>query len=399
MAPVTKENKQSGVGVSKRQGRNNLNYTVRNMKAAQKVAYACDIKPVGKRRDGGTRYWCLAHKADATAKYGRRATVCRAAHLPPILPEEILELNLDRYPGGIALWGAVPPIYDTTRLPLDFGIHVHAREVTNGEKIIDRTFRGVRLVGRQIPSEGLLICEIDAVYYMVSSVFGFDTRHIRCTFCGYGHLDKDWFSVHPHRRHLCAGCGKHFRDTVSAIGNPIRATQEILGLLPQKPTRAVKTLSLRQRDYPGGIQIWGSNSAIIWSSEKPEEEGIHVHAHRRDGEPAKLDDTFSAVEIDGVKLDPTMVRTLMAQNSLPHLEGRVVPLKCDCCGAMEFNGGDQAFTPAIGRACSSCGGHLRGTTRLRRTIGNPLIATLARLAESAPRPPQKHATGLLPETI
>src|SRR5579862_6419192 len=113
---------------------------------------ACDITAVGKRRDGGTRYWCLTHKADATAKYGRRAKVCRAAHLPPILPEEVLELNLDQYSGGVALWGAVPPVFDTTRLPLDFGIHVHARKHTGGDKVIDRTCRAVRLIGHQLPS-------------------------------------------------------------------------------------------------------------------------------------------------------------------------------------------------------------------------------------------------------
>lgn len=359
----------------------------------------CQIVPVGKRRDGGTRYWCLAHKADATAKYGRPGTTCRAAHLPPILPAEILELDLDQYPGGIALWGAVPPIYDTTRLPLDFGIHVHARRSPNGAKVIDRTYRGVRLIGRRFPSNGFLVAEIDAVYYMVSSVFGFDTRDVRCTFCEYPHLDKDWFSVHPHRRHLCAGCGKNFRDTTLGIGNPIRAMQEASGLLPRRPVQAAASLTIRQRDYPGGIQVWGSNPAILWSSEQTEEEGIHVHAYKADGELASPDDTFSAVEIDGVKLDPTMVRTLMAQNSLPHLEGRVVPLKCGRCGKMEFSEGQQAFTPIVGRKCSKCEGLLTSLSRLRRTIGNPLIEILERLAESAPRHPQKHATGLLPETL
>ena len=46
-----------------------------------------------------------------------------------------------------------------------------------------------------------------------------------------------------------------------------------------------------------------------------------------------------------MRLDPVMVRTLMAQNSLPHLEKRVVPLKCDSCDAMEFHAGEQAFNP------------------------------------------------------
>jgi hypothetical protein len=135
---------------------NNLNYGLQ-MKTVQEHYGACDIKPVGKRRDGGTRYWCLAHKADATAKYGWRAKICRAAHLRPISPEEILELDLEQYPGGVALWGAVPPIYDTTRLPLDFGIHVHARKDAEGDKVIDHTYRGVRLIGHQLSSNGLVI--------------------------------------------------------------------------------------------------------------------------------------------------------------------------------------------------------------------------------------------------
>ena len=87
----------------------------------------CQIVPVGKRRDGGTRYWCLRHKADATAKYGRRASTCRVAHVPLVTERETLSLRLQEYPGGVALWGAVAPVYDTTNRRLDCGIHVHAR--------------------------------------------------------------------------------------------------------------------------------------------------------------------------------------------------------------------------------------------------------------------------------
>ena len=37
---------------------------------------ACHIVSVGKRRDGGTRYWCLKHRADATKRLRRYATSC-----------------------------------------------------------------------------------------------------------------------------------------------------------------------------------------------------------------------------------------------------------------------------------------------------------------------------------
>ena len=88
---------------------------------------ACDVVAIEKRRDGGTRYWCRAHRADATAKGGTPAPKCRAADTVPIRPDEILTLDLNKYLGGVALWGAVPAVYDTTRLPMDRGIHVHAR--------------------------------------------------------------------------------------------------------------------------------------------------------------------------------------------------------------------------------------------------------------------------------
>jgi len=222
----------------------------------------CHINAVGRRRDGRMRYWCLAHKADATGKYGQQLKVCRGADIRPISAEETLTLNINQYCGGVALWGAVPPIYDTTRLPLDRGIHVHAREVPDGEKVHDHTFRAVKLTGGQIPEDGLTVSETDAVYYMVSSVFGFEVRHIQCPLCGYSHLDKDWFSVHPHRRHLCAGCGRHFGDKAPGIGNPICHVQALAGLNRRRPTTAQRSLCIRQQEYPGGIQIWGSNQPL-----------------------------------------------------------------------------------------------------------------------------------------
>jgi hypothetical protein len=135
----------------------------------------CRIVSVGKRRDGGTRYWCLEHKADATAKYGKQADRCRYAHIPSIAPDEILNLNVSSYEGGVALWGAVPPIYDTTERPIDRGIHVHARRATGGEKEIDNTYRAVRLIGDQkdFPPGGLVLCNLSSFVLNVLSLHGF----------------------------------------------------------------------------------------------------------------------------------------------------------------------------------------------------------------------------------
>lgn len=361
----------------------------------------CQIVAVGKRRDGGTRYWCLEHKADATAKYGKRAGHCRYAHVPPIKPKEVLSLDLSGYPGGVALWGAVPPVYDTTRLPLDRGIHVHARRVAGGSKEVDGTYRQVRLIGGPLSQQkqSAVVSELDAIYYMVTSVFGYRMKHVECSYCAYPHLDKDWFSVHAHRSHLCAGCGKHFRDTDVAIGNPISRIRNLLGSGVPRAKPAKKKLDIRQADFPGGIQIWGSNPAIVWTGQQSEEEGIHIHAFTHDGSDALPDDTFSHVRIDGIDLDPLMVRTLMAQSALPHIANRVVSVDCPKCSEPHFGSGEQALTPNVVHHCTRCQRDFPSKGRLRKTIGNPLVAILDRLASYAPRLPQKHEIDLLPETL
>lgn len=359
----------------------------------------CKIISVGKRRDGGTRYWCLNHKADATAKYGIKAAKCRYADIPPATPEEILEIDISKYSGGIALWGAVPPIYDTTHQPLDRGIHVHARQHPGGLKEIDKTFRMVHLIDSTTPQQDSLISELDAIYYMVSSIFGYPMKYVVCTRCQFPHLDKDWFSLHPHQRHLCAGCGQYFRDTDIAIGNPIIGTQILFNKIPKPTKKTKRKIKIEQSDYKGGIQIWGSNSAIFWTSSEKEEEGIHLHAYLDDNSLPAIDDTFSEVIIDGIKLDPLMVRVLMAQNAIPHINGRVQSFYCPRCDKPHFSDGESRFTPDTTHKCSYCGSKFQSKGRLRKIIGNPLVDIITQLTHSAPREPQKHNTDLLPETL
>jgi hypothetical protein len=358
----------------------------------------CEIVPVGKRRDGGTRFWCVKHRGDATAKYGRRAKECRLANEPPITERQVLNLRLNDYPGGVALWGAVAPVYDTTRKPLERGIHVHARFKPRDTKQMDRTVRAIRLFGDNLDAGGVLVSELDAIYYMVSSVFGYPMRQVRCSYCQVPHLDRDWFSVHPHRRHLCAACGQYFRDIDIGIGNPIEIVRGACRLQTLATKTAGRLLTISQADYPGGIQIWGSNPAFLWTSPVPEEEGIHVHAflHDRDKEPV-IDETYSEVIIDGITLNAQMVRLFMAQSALPHLKGRVISADCPSCGKPKFATGDESFTPELKHKCDGCGREFSTKGRIRKVIPNPLPAVLSRLANVASRRPRVHNLGLLPE--
>ncbi len=86
----------------------------------------CNIFAVGKNRQSNVRYWCREHQAPAY-KGSVRLEKCEASNTPVLSEQEILRIIPTEFTGGVALWGAVPPIYDTTKYPIDLGIHVHAR--------------------------------------------------------------------------------------------------------------------------------------------------------------------------------------------------------------------------------------------------------------------------------
>lgn len=359
----------------------------------------CRIGAVGKRRDGGTKYWCFEHHADATAKYGRPASHCRYAHVTRPTSSETLFLKECDFPGGVALWGAVPPVYDTTSEKLDRGIHVHARTSLGASKAIDETYRKVVYQPLEGCSKPIEIFELDAIYFMVSSVFGFSTRYVECTLCGHPHLDRDWFSVHEHGKHLCAACGRTFRDTRVSVGNPLASIASKHGGR-SRARPAARTVQICQRDFPGGIQLWGSNPAIVWTGDGVEETGIHLHAYADcDGNDPVIDDTFNSVTIDGLFIDQEQVRIFMAQSALPHLSGRVVSARCANCKTLHFDGGVGGFTPSKSRSCAICRGPIQADGRLRNIIANPIVDQLARLEKTSTRRRVLHNLALIPETI
>lgn len=362
----------------------------------------CKIVQVGKRRDGGYRYWCLKHHANATAKYGVPAHKCLAADDQPIPKSAMLDLDLPTFTGGVALWGSVPAVYDTTRCPTDRGIHVHARRAQNNLKEVDRTYRKLRLrlTNDLVSDDWTEVDEVDAINFMVSSVFGFKTHAVSCPRCHFAHLDRDWFAVHPHKRHQCHGCGCQFSDTEIGIGNPLSSLRHGLETAARQTVKAPRSIAIRQSDYPGGIQMWGSNPAILWTSPLPEETGIHLHCFTQAGsDQPVIDDTYSKVVIDGITVNPEHVRHFMAQMAMPHLEGRIVALDCPYCRVPHFDTDSLAYTPHLEHECKSCGNWFQAATRTRKTIGNPFADVRLSLSANAPNPLRNDPLGLRPETI
>lgn len=342
----------------------------------------CDIRDVGKARRGTTRFWCKSHGANATGRYGMRLAQCERAHLD-VDPGRIIGLDLSSYPGGIALWASVDPVIDTTGFPPERGVHIHARLEPGGKKVIDETVPAVSVAYKRdlIENGRALITHETAVSYYLSRFLGREVTCLFCTYCGAPHLDAEYFAIKPHRKHLCHTCGHFFHVDSRTISNPLVLARHELGManLQGAPIPATHALDLVQADHPGGIQVWASNPAILWTAARPEEEGIHVHAYGPDG-TRTIDDTFARVTIDGVELPPQEVAYLMAQQTLSFLHGKIAALKCPSCGEETLETGNDAFWPHADHQCAGCGEVFQASGRRRLVVSNPLVRKIRELA-------------------
>jgi hypothetical protein len=263
------------------------------------------------------------------------------------------------------------------------GIHVHARDRPGGRKLIDETFDAVELdVPKDLFEQGtVLITGETAVAYYLSRFLDRRIVTLFCPFCETPHLDSDWFAVKPHRVHLCHGCNQLFRKDIKRISNPLEAVRHKLRDTDEgrKLQQATAGLDIRQQDFPGGLQIWASNPALLWTSPRPERAGIHLHAWPSATGNPKPDGTFAQVRIDGIDLDEQQLRVFMAQNALAYLRGKIVCLRCPACGVAKFDQGDAAFRPHSSHTCGICDHNFATPGRRKLVVSNPFVETVAAL--------------------
>jgi len=295
---------------------------------------------------------------------------------------KVLQLDPSTYPGGIAIWGALPAIYDTSMCPPDQGVHVHARMKVGGKKSIDETFDivEVQITGTDGSKETFTVNGDAASNYNVSTILKKKIKYLKCPNCDNVHSDKDWFAVNYHQEHDCEKCGEKFADTEPSISNPVMFLKKICGdVLQDRPIidPVERKISVKQAKYPGGIQIWGSNPAIIWTSPKLEEGGIHFHGFYKRIPTPTVDETFGVLDFDDVMLDPEMVRHLMAQQGLPYLLPYLCTLICPNCHQSHFDKFDLAATPHSQHLCEYCNHEFDSPEDKELAVSNPLIDLVA----------------------
>lgn len=337
----------------------------------------CRIKAEVKNRNGQPRWWCLEHGAPAWGVGGVPLDRCRGADTPEPDPGDVLRIDPSKFPGGVAVWGAVDPVFNTGPDPTDWGVHVHARTRPGGSKAVDQTYSRVILEGGDNEVTVDALC---ASAFVVASVFGLHLKRLVCPHCGGAHVDAEEFATSAHRKHQCNQCGRHFfdPDNMPSISNPLAGLRTQFGEKASTTTPSHAVLDIEQSDFAGGIAVWGSNQALLWTADRQEEEGVHVHAWSERGDMV-IDDTFDKVTIDGLELDPVQVRVLMVQQSLRFLRNRVIAFTCPDCNLPHFDSGVDALKPHSSHLCDGCGGVFHGRNRHRLLVSNPLIGVIRTL--------------------
>lgn len=287
----------------------------------------CQMIPCGKFRNGKERWYCKTHQshwgtiADVqTSKANGNEMICgnSSKMVRYVLEPDVIELTHDMQEIGI--WCSLPAAISSKpikkRPPQ---IHVHHRVSSDGEKIIDRDYNA--LVLSYSPKSTLFLDDrITKIQVTPPSAFHFvialeENREISCVDCkkcGYPHLDLGDFARKPHKKHYCGNCGN---DSVISsreiVSSPLKRLHDMFmkNGCYKEPDRTLNLDEHQGKDF----EVWASTPAIIWTADRPQERGIHVHVYNGSG--CDVNDTFSKVMYQGEELDRKALWQMMLKNT------------------------------------------------------------------------------------
>lgn len=283
------------------------------------VILPCDIVNCGKFRNGAERWWCRTHqvhwgtKADLlqAAQEGEECIKCANSRQGMDYTKNPFVIDPSDYEGGIGIWAALPTAINNTDEPEieDVKIHVDARPKIGDKKIIDKTFPAVVVTANDIlpllgvigEKKRIVIAPPSALAYLEALINNLPLDLLNCNKCHHPHLDLGDFAKNPHKKHFCGNCGVDSNwSKEPIISSPIK---ELVDTFTKNFDfiNSDRTLDLRDyQDYQ--FKLWASTPAILWTSNQPQETGIHVHIYQNDTKI--IDDTFGEVIwLDGSYLE------------------------------------------------------------------------------------------------
>lgn len=288
---------------------------------------ACDIVEAGKMRNGAKRWWCRTHqkhwgtKGDIAAALKGGIARCSNHQQPMSYVVDPPHIRMEDH-AEVGIWCSLPAAMTSNGLPPPRRprIHVHVRNAHGGEKVIDQDFEALSLHYNP-PADLFANDEINKVHVTPPAAFefvlaleqGLEMGCINCRDCGYPHLDLGDFARTPHVKHLCGNCGRDNTWSKMAIAStPLKPLHDQFSKASQY-VDVDKVLDLDA--YPkAGFTIWASTPAVLWTANRAQERGIHVHLVM-DGVRI-VDDTFGTVIHKGKPLDRKVLLENMVKSTI-----------------------------------------------------------------------------------
>lgn len=286
----------------------------------------CQIIPAGKFRNGAQRWYCKTHqihwgvKADYAAVTATGDVLC-SNHLTKMsYVIDPLEIEFQDFE-EIGIWCSLPPALSSEpikRRPPR--IHVHKRFAGESRKMLDKDFAAIVCSYNEEMDlfENPEITKIQvtppAAFEFVRSIeVGRDMSCVTCKQCRYPHLDLGDFAIKAHRKHFCGNCGNDsIWSAEPIVSTPLKPLHDQFS---NSNTYVVPDRSLNLDEYEGlEFELWASTPAVLWTANRPQEKGIHVHVY--DKGRRVVDDTFGTVIYRGKELDRREMWDNMVRNTV-----------------------------------------------------------------------------------
>jgi hypothetical protein len=297
-------------------------------KGGDNAILPCHIIPCGKFRHGAKRWYCKTHQmhwgtlADVEALPASGEVQCSNHDMPMSYVVDPLVVDFNNFE-EIGIWCSLPPALSSRKIEKRAPrVHVHKRFTGADKKLLDRDFDAIVCSYNEDVGlfSGTDITHIQvtppAAFEFVRSLeIGCETGCVSCKRCGYPHLDLGSFARHPHSKHFCGNCGN---DSVISSGKMVSTPLKPLHDQFHRANEYIvpeRTLDLDK--YEGShFDLWSSTPAVVWTADRPQEKGIHVHVYSGDGPRRIIDDTFGKVIYRGRSLDRNILWSNMTANTL-----------------------------------------------------------------------------------
>lgn len=295
-------------------------------KSGENAVLPCHIVPCGKFRNGADRWYCKTHQihwgvnADLAAVPPTGEVTCSNHLMGMSYVVDPLVVDFDEFQ-EIGVWCSLPPAISSKPIePRTPRIHVHKRLAGHNKKVLDRDFDAI--VCSYSQDLGLFASnEITQIQITPPAAFEFvksleqgrEMGCVTCKKCGYPHLDLGSFANTPHAKHFCGNCGN---DSVWSDGKIVSTPLKPLhDQFNNSDTYVIPDRELNLDDYADlNFDLWPSTPAVLWTANRPQEKGIHVHVIKNGRRV--VDDTFGKVIYQSKELNRDSLWEKMAQNTV-----------------------------------------------------------------------------------